>query len=60
MTKHSVTLHDRYINRRMPALGKEWHQICSCGDWQGPWTDDLEEAKRQRCPKEQPAVIGGK
>jgi hypothetical protein len=47
---HELMLHDRYVNRRMPALGKEHHYICTCG-WQGPWVDAQEPAET-RCPKE--------
>lgn len=45
---HTLTLHDRYVERRNPALGKQYHQTCTCG-WQGPW-EDHEEAVNQQCP----------
>lgn len=48
---HELTLHDRYINGRMPALGKEHHYVCTCG-WQGPWSGFQEGAKPGRCPRE--------
>jgi len=56
--EHTLILNNRYVERRIPALGKEFHQVCSCG-WQGPWKEDETEAKRQRCPKAQPVVVGG-
>lgn len=47
--EHEVRIADRYYSRRSPALGKEYHKVCSCGG-QAPWVATWEEANGQECP----------
>lgn len=46
---HEIKIADRYYRRQNPALGKEFHKVCSCGG-QAPWVATWEEANRQECP----------
>ena len=41
---------ERYVNRRLPALGKQFHAICDEHSWQGPWVDTPDAAHQQECP----------
>jgi len=36
MPQHNLRMDERFIERRNPAFGKEFHVVCSCG-WQSPW-----------------------
>lgn len=49
MTEHLLKLYDRYIDRRYPAFGKEFHQVCTCGH-QTPWADKATADTVTRCP----------
>lgn len=42
---HTITVADRYFDRSMPGLGKQFHLVCTCGK-QWPWRDSEDEAKQ--------------
>lgn len=46
---HETKIVDRYYRRQNPALGKEYHKVCTCGG-QAPWVATWEDADKQECP----------
>jgi hypothetical protein len=46
---HEIKIADRLYRRQNPALGKEYHKVCTCGG-QAPWVATRDEAEKQECP----------